>query len=186
MASFTHQLSESQIQWIKQQPMFFVATAPLQADGHINLSPKGLDSLRVIDNRTVAYLDITGSGNETSAHINENGRITFMWCSFGKKPKIFRAYGRGKVVLPGSERWQELIPQFTELPGARQLIVNHVYQTQTSCGFGVPVMEFIENRRTLTNWASSKGKDGVKEYQQEKNTQSLDGLPTHLSQCSSS
>ena len=180
MASFTTELSESQTQWIQQQPMYFVATAPLQADGHINLSPKGLDSLRVIDEKTIAYLDITGSGNETSAHIKQNGRVTFMWCSFDAKPKIFRVYGRGEVVLPHSSRWNELIPLFDELPGARQIIVNHLLKTQTSCGFGVPVMDFISNRSTLTDWAGNKGLAGVKEYQQKKNSESLDGLPTPL------
>jgi hypothetical protein len=103
-----------------------------------------------------------------------------MWCSFDDKPKIFRAYGRGEVVLTGTQRWKELIPQFNLLPGARQIIVNHIYQTQTSCGFGVPVMEFKENRNTLTDWASTKGEDGLREYQQQKNSKSLDGLPTHL------
>ena len=146
MASFTSHLSENQIAWIQQQPMYFVATAPLQADGHINLSPKGLDSFRVLDEKTVAYLDITGSGNETSAHIHENGRVTFMWCSFG----------------------------------ARQIIVNHISKTQTSCGFVGPVMEFKHNRDTLTDWASNQGKVGIQEYQQKKNVQSLDGLPTPL------
>ncbi len=181
MASFTTHLSENQISWIKQQPMYFVATAPLQADGHINLSPKGLDSFRVLDEKTVAYLDITGSGNETSAHICENGRVTFMWCSFTKKPKIFRIYGKGEVVLPDTERWQQLIPHFDKLPGARQIIVNHIAKTQTSCGFGVPVMEFKYNRDTLTDWASTKGEDGIQEYQQKKNSRSIDGLPTPLS-----
>lgn len=180
MASFSTQLSEAQIQWINQQPMFFVATAPLQADGHINLSPKGLNSLRVIDDKTIAYLDITGSGNETSAHIQENGRITMMWCSFAEKPKIFRAYGRGEVVLPNTDRWDELIPLFEKLPGARQIIVNHIYENQTSCGFGVPMMEFKQNRDTLTKWASDKGQGGVQEYQRKKNTYSLDDLPTPL------
>ncbi|MEM8967155.1 MAG: pyridoxamine 5'-phosphate oxidase family protein [Bacteroidota bacterium] len=180
MASFTSHLSENQIAWIQQQPMYFVATAPLQADGHINLSPKGLDSFRVLDEKTVAYLDITGSGNETSAHIHENGRVTFMWCSFGEKPKIFRIYGKGEIVLPETERWQQLISHFDELPGARQIIVNHISKTQTSCGFGVPVMEFKHNRDTLTDWASNQGKVGIQEYQQKKNVQSLDGLPTPL------
>ncbi|MGB3587498.1 MAG: pyridoxamine 5'-phosphate oxidase family protein [Tunicatimonas sp.] len=180
MASFTTHLSEKQIIWIKQQPMYFVATAPLQADGHINLSPKGLDSFRVLNEKTVAYLDITGSGNETSAHINENSRVTFMWCSFTEKPKIFRLYGRGEVVLPDTERWQQLIPHFHELPGARQIIVNHITKTQTSCGFGVPIMDFKHHRDTLTDWAVTKGEDGIQEYQQQKNTRSVDGLPTPL------
>nr|WKN37183.1 pyridoxamine 5'-phosphate oxidase family protein [Tunicatimonas sp. TK19036] len=180
MGSSALQLSDEQIHWVQQQPLFFVATAPLQADGHINVSPKGLDCLRVINPKTVAYLDLTGSGNETSAHIAENGRITFMWCSFDKKPKIFRTYGQGEVVLPGTDRWAELISLFPDFPGSRQIVINHIEQTKTSCGFGVPLMELQEERSTLTDWANKQGEEGIQEYQKKKNTLSLDGLPTHL------
>lgn len=180
MGSTASQLSEEQIQWIQQQPVFFVATAPLQANGHINVSPKGLDCLRVIDPQTVAYLDLTGSGNESSAHIAENGRITFMWCSFHNKPKIFRTYGQGEVVLPGTKLWEELIPLFSDFPGVRQIVINHINQTKTSCGFGVPLMDLQEERSTLTDWATKKGEEAVQEYQQKKNMVSMDGLLTHL------
>lgn len=180
MASFSKQLSEEQIHWIQQQPVFFVATAPQSKNAHINLSPKGLDSLRVIDGKTVAYLDLTGSGNETSAHIAENGRLTFMWCSFAEKPRILRTYGQGEVVLPGSDRWTELSASFPTLPGARQIVVNHIHQTQTSCGFGVPLMDYRGDRETLPDWAQSRGEEGLREYQLKKNVRSLDGLPTHL------
>lgn len=150
------------------------------ADGHVNLSPKGHDCLRIIDEHTVAYLDMTGSGNETSAHIAENGRITFMWCGFEGAPRILRLFGRGEVVLPDTERWQELAPLFDILPGARQIIVNHVYKVQTACGFAVPFMDYKEDRPTLKKLAESRDEDATREYQQQKNMQSLDGLPTPI------
>src|SRR5690606_38357983 len=118
--------------WIERQHVFFVATAPLAADGHVNVSPKGHDCLRVIDDATVAYLDLTGSGAETSAHIAENQRLTLMWCAFEGPARILRLYGRGEVVLPGSTRWEDLIGLFDLLPGARQIVVNHVERVQTS------------------------------------------------------
>lgn len=167
-------------EWIAKQHLFFVASAPLIADGHVNLSPKGHDCLRIIDEYTVAYLDLTGSGNETSAHIAENGRITFMWCGFEGAPRILRLFGRGEVVLPDTERWQELAPLFDILPGARQIIVNHVYKVQTACGFAVPFMDYKEDRPTLKKLAETRGKDATREYQQQKNMQSLDGLPTPI------
>ncbi|MEM9954888.1 MAG: pyridoxamine 5'-phosphate oxidase family protein [Chloroflexota bacterium] len=167
-------------QWIEQQHLFFVASAPLSAEGHVNLSPKGHDCLRILDDKTVAYLDMTGSGNETSAHIAENGRITLMWCAFEGAPRILRLYGRGEVVLPESERWQDLYPLFDPLEGARQIIVNHVDIVQTSCGYAVPFMDYKEERLTLKKYAENKGEDGMHAYRQEKNMQSLDGLRTPL------
>lgn len=167
-------------EWIANQHLFFVASAPLTADGHVNLSPKGHDCLRIIDEHTVAYLDLTGSGNETSAHIAENGRITFMWCGFEGAPRILRLFGRGEVVLPDTERWQELAPLFDILPGARQIIVNHVYKVQTACGFAVPFMDYKEDRPTLKKLAESRDEDATREYQQQKNMQSLDGLPAPI------
>ncbi|MBI1356959.1 MAG: pyridoxamine 5'-phosphate oxidase family protein [Acidobacteria bacterium] len=167
-------------EWIAAQKLFFVASAPLGAEGHVNVSPKGHDCLRVLDERTVAYLDLTGSGNETSAHIAENGRITLMWCAFEGPPRILRLYGRGEVVLPGSQRWAELSPLFEMLPGARQIVVNHVERVQTSCGFAVPLLEYREERPTLQRFALSKGEDGMVEYRREKNQASIDGLPTPL------
>lgn len=166
--------------WIDEQKIFFVASAPLTADGHVNLSPKGHDCLRVIDEHTVAYLDMTGSGNETSAHIAENGRITLMWCAFEGAPRIFRLYGRGEVVLPDTERWAELSPLFDMLPGARQIIVNHVQRVQTSCGFAVPFMDYKEERLALKKYAETKGEDGMVDYRREKNVESIDGIPTPL------
>lgn len=157
--------------------MFFVGTAPLSAAGHVNLSPKGLDSFRVLSPSRVAYLDLTGSGNETAAHLHENGRITFMFCSFGKAPMILRLYGRGWVVQPGDEAWEELAGHFPPHPGVRQIVAAEVAFVQTSCGYGVPRMEVLGQRDTLTRWVESKGEEGLKTYRATKNARSLDGLP---------
>jgi hypothetical protein len=166
--------------FIAAQPMFFVATAPLDALGHVNLSPKGLDSFRVLSPLQVAYLDLTGSGNETSAHVLENGRITFMFCAFGGPPRILRLYGKGRIVLPGAAGWDELQPLFPTLPGIRQVIVAEITRVQTSCGFGVPLMHYEGQRDTLIRWAEAKGEDGLVTYRHEKNRASIDGLPTTL------
>jgi hypothetical protein len=162
--------------FIAEQPLFFVASAPLSADGHVNLSPKGLDCLRVLGPRRVAYLDLTGSGNETAAHVTENGRVTLMFCAFAGRPQVLRLYGRGTVALPGSPAWDELRPRFPDLPGARHLICVDVERVQTSCGFAVPLMECVGQRDTLLKWAESKGEEGVAEYRREKNARSIDGL----------
>lgn len=166
--------------FIQAQPLFFVGTAPLAADGHVNLSPKGLDSLRVLGSRRVAYLDLTGSGNETSAHLAQNGRITVMFCAFQGPPNIVRLYGRGATVLPGDAAWDELRPLFPDHPGARQIITVDVHRVQTSCGFAVPRMELVGDRDTLQRWARNKGEARLAEYRQEKNARSIDGLPAPL------
>ena len=177
--SYPH-LTDEFMDWIRQQPLYFVATAPLQSDGHVNVSPKGLDSLRVLGPTQVAYLDLTGSGNETSAHIAENGRITLMWCAVAGAPRILRIYGQGEVVLPNTDRWRELVPHFTLLPGARQIIVVRAERVVTSCGFGVPLLSYEGERDMLTRWAEKKGPDGLDSYQQQKNQRSIDGLITPL------
>lgn len=164
--------------FIQEQHMFFVATAPLSKDGRVNLSPKGLDCFRVLDDHTVAYMDIIGSGNETSAHTLENGRITFMFCSFGDTPNILRLYGKGHAVLPGTKEWESLVAHFTVYPSTRQLIVADIDLVQTSCGFGVPMYAFTGDRDIHFNWAEKKGAAGLHEYIQEKNSTSVDGLPT--------
>ena len=166
--------------FIADQQMFFVASAPLTATGHINVSPKGLDSFRVLSDRRVAYLDLTGSGNETSAHLIENGRITLMFCAFQGSPMILRLYGTGQVVLPDTPAWAELISWFTPLPGARQIVVADIERVQTSCGFGVPLYDTVDQRRMLLDWASKKGQEGLKEYHMQKNMVSVDGLPTPI------
>jgi hypothetical protein len=167
-------------QFIEAQQVFFVATAPLARDGHVNLSPKGLDCLRVLSETSVAYLDLTGSGNETSAHVEENGRITLMFCAFDGAPSILRLYGQGRTVLPGTARWDELVGQFPDYPGARQIIEADVDRAMTSCGFGVPLFDFRGHRDTLARWAETKGSAALAQYRREKNGRSIDGLPTAL------
>jgi hypothetical protein len=180
MAKLYPALTPELIDLIQAQAMFFVATAPRSDEGHINLSPKGLDTFRVLSPERVAYLDLTGSGNETSAHIAENGRITFMFCTFDGAPKILRIYGRGTTVLPSSAEWNEVVSQFSPQTGVRQIIVADVLTVQTSCGFGVPLYTLERQRDTLTRWAESKG-ETLEAYRREKNSLSLDGLPTPLS-----
>ena len=178
MAKFFPRLDENIRAFIGEQKVFFTATAP--EDGRINLSPKGMDTFRCIDDRTVAYLDLTGSGNETAAHLAENGRLTVMFCSFGEKPLILRLYGRGRVVRPGEGEWDSLRGHFPALPGERQIIVLEVESGQTSCGFAVPVYELKGERQMLVEWTLNKGEDGIREYRREKNRVSIDGLPTYL------
>lgn len=166
--------------FISAQPMFFVATAPLSPNGHVNLAPKGLDSFRILSPNQVAYLDLTGSGNETSAHLRDNGRITFMFCAFQEPPCILRLYGRGEVVLSGSSEWDALYTQFPPIPGARQIITAKIDRVQTSCGSGVPLMGLIDQRETIIKWAKKKGESGLQAYWQQKNLVSIDGLPTPI------
>lgn len=169
--------------WMSKQHVFFVATAPLSGDGHVNLSPKGYDALRIIDDKTVCYMDMSGSGNETSAHLaeNGNGRITFMFCAFEGGPRILRLYGQGEVILPDNLKWNTYMSTYfknEKLPGTRQIIVNHVDRVQTSCGYGVPFMDFKEDRNTLSNFFEKKGEEGSEEYMRSKNRASIDELPT--------
>lgn len=174
MAKFYSQLDDRLCKFIGQQQLFFTATAPI--DGRINLSPKGIDTFRCLDFDRVGYLDLTGSGNETAAHLQQNGRMTIMFCSFTEKPLILRIYGTGEVVRPDTDRWDNLIDKFTDVPGKRQLILLKVESVQTSCGYGVPIYELQEERSTLIDWAIDKGSDGVRAYQLQKNHTSIDGL----------
>ena len=180
MAKFYTHLDEGLRRFVGEQKVFFTATAP--AEGRINLSPKGMDTFRCLDERTAAYLDLTGSGNEAAAHLAENGRMTIMFCSFSAQPLILRLYGRGRVVRPGDAEWARLRPRFPELPGERQIVVLEVESAQTSCGFAVPVYELKEERQRLVEWTLAKGEEGVREYRREKNRVSIDGLPTYLEQ----
>lgn len=166
--------------FIRAQPLFFVATAPLDQGMHVNLSPKGLDTFRVLSPTRVGYLDLTGSGNETAAHVLENGRITFMFCAFEGPPKILRLYGRGQVVTPVDSRWREVSTRFDLPHGARQIIVADLDRVQTSCGFGVPLMRPEVQRDALGRWAAAKGEEGLRAYHREKNARSIDGLRTPL------
>lgn len=156
--------------------MFFVGTAP-STSGRVNLSPKGLDSFRVLSDTRVAYLDITGSGAETIAHLRDNGRITFMFCAFDGPPNILRLFGSGTVHLPGSASFEELRPIFPERRAVRSIISADLERVQDSCGFGVPKMEFIEDRTPLDTWASNRTDEDVAHYWIEKNSFSIDGLP---------
>lgn len=164
--------------FITAQPIFFVASAPLAGDGRVNLSPKGLDSFRVVDDRTVMYLDLTGSGNETAAHVSENARLTLMFCAFQGSPKILRAYCRARIVTRLSPEWPELLARFPPHPGIRQIVVGDVLAVQTSCGFGVPLMTLEEPRTQLPRWAESKGEAQLVEYRRTRNAVSIDGLPS--------
>lgn len=164
-------------EFIARQQLFFVATAPLAADGHVNLSPKGLDTFRILGPTTVAYLDLTGSGVETIAHLRENGRLTVMFCAFEGRPRIVRVQGRGRVVTPDDAEWAEVSAAFPLMTGVRSVIVLEADRISDSCGYGVPLYEFAGHRKQLTDWADKKGPDGVKEYQAAKNRESIDGLP---------
>lgn len=164
--------------FIQKQHLFFVSTAPLAADGRINISPKGLDTFRVLSENKVAYLDLVGSGNETSAHTLENGRITFMFCAFEGPPNILRLYGKGRTVLPGTAEWDLLASHFEVYPNIRQIILGDIDLVGTSCGFGVPLYEHQGERQTMFDLAAKLGAEGLSAYVQEKNLKSLDGLPT--------
>ena len=163
--------------WIEKQPMYFNASAPLSNQGHINLSPRGLDSLRIVDPNQIAILDLTGSGNETACHLTENGRMTVMFCAFEGEPQILRLYGEGEVIAPGDRAWPDLRGLFADdIPGVRQIFRLLVTRVQTSCGYGVPLMEFLAQRERLVDWAAEKGEEGIQQYQKEKNCTSIDGL----------
>lgn len=163
--------------WMADQPVYFVATAPLAADGHVNVSPKGDDTFRVLSPSEVAYLDLTGSGAETIAHTRENGRLTIMFCSFDAKPLILRLYGHGVAVLPGDPAWDELAPRFPERAGARAIVRLAVDRVQTSCGYAVPRMDLVAPRTRLDEWARDKTDDELAAYRAAKNGASIDGLP---------
>jgi len=170
-------IDEAATRFIQAQHMFFVATAPLDRYGHINLSPKGLDSFRILGPSTVAYLDLTGSGVETIAHLKENGRVVLMFCAFQGTPNILRLYGRGRAVEPQDHQFQELAAKFPSYDGTRSVVVVEVTRVSDSCGYSVPRMKYEGERSQLTDWAHRKGPDGLEAYRQEKNRESIDGLP---------
>ncbi|MEO5819739.1 MAG: pyridoxamine 5'-phosphate oxidase family protein [Vicinamibacteraceae bacterium] len=179
MGKVLPQVTDGLRAFIERQHLFFVATAPL-AGGHVNLSPKGMDSFRVLGPTTVAYLDNVGSGNETAAHLLDNGRITLMFCAFEGSPLILRLYGTGRAVLPTDGEWAELSARFPTRPGVRQIIVAELTRVQTSCGEAVPFLGYVGERDQLVQWAVAKGADGLQAYQRDKNVRSIDGLPTPL------
>ena len=177
MAKFFTKLSAAHRQFIARQKIFFVASAPAQ--GRVNLSPKGMDTFRVFSATRVGYLDFTGSGNETAAHLVENGRLTFMLCSFEKSPLIFRIYGRGRAVHPRDSEWKKLRAHFgPPLPGERQLIVADIESIQTSCGFAVPYFAYQGERNTPIEYSTKIGPAAIAACHAGKNARSIDGLPT--------
>ncbi len=178
MAQMYTELSERHQQFIAAQKLFFVATAT--ADSRINLSPKGMDSMRVLDANRVAWLNVTGSGNETAAHIPVDPRMTLMFCAFDGAPLILRLYGKARVVHQKDADWPSLYSRFKPLPGARQIFDLAVSHVQTSCGMGVPLMNYRGERGSLEAWAEKKGEAGVRDYWAQKNQASIDGLPTQI------
>jgi len=180
MGKFSDAISEAHRAFIKEQHMYFVGSAPLSADGRVNLSPKGLDSFMVFSSNQVGYMDLISSGNETSAHTLENGRITIMFCSYTKKPQILRLYGKGRAILKDDDDWSEYANHFEIYPSTRQIIVADIDLVQTSCGFGVPMYDFVGHRDIHFEWAEKKGEEGLVEYVAKKNLISLDGLDTDL------
>jgi hypothetical protein len=177
MAKVYPEIDATLAAWIRSQHLFFVATAPLAGDGHVNCSPKGLDAFAMLGPTTVAYLDLTGSGAETIAHVRENGRIVIMFCAFEGAPKIVRLHGTGTVVEPHMAEFAELIRAFPDRPGVRSIIKIAVSRVSDSCGFGVPRYDYVGERDALIRWSDSKGSEGIAAYQQRNNAQSLDGLP---------
>jgi hypothetical protein len=175
MGKFYEEITEPLRQFIENQHVFFVATAAPAS--RINLSPKGLDTLRILDSTTVAYLDLTGSGNETAAHLRADGRMTMMFCAFDGKPTILRLYGVGEIVGLDSPRGIQLADLFREFPGARQFVLLQVSSLMTSCGFGIPIMDYRGDRDMLPEWATKKGEEALVEYRRTKNAVSIDGLP---------
>ncbi len=178
MATQYSEISDRLISFINNQHIFFVATAT--ADGHINLSPKGMDSLKVINKNRVIWLNVTGSGNETAAHVQQLSRMTIMFTSFEGAPLILRLYGNAKVIHQGDAEWDKLYALLKLLPGARQIFDVGIDLVQTSCGMAVPYMDYVEDRELLNEWATKKGDDKIRQYWQDKNRLSIDGLETHI------
>jgi hypothetical protein len=168
--------------WIEMQHVFFVATAPNSAEGHINCSPKGGDSFRVIGPLEVAYQDYTGSGAETAAHLRENGRIVVMFCAFDGNPEVVRLHGRGETIVPGDPRYAGLATLFPAKIGTRAIVHIELDRVSTSCGFAVPLLGYRADRDTLARWAAAKGEAGLAEYRAQKNARSIDGLPALATQ----
>lgn len=180
MGKLHDSISAAHRAFIEKQHIFFVGTAPLSAEGRVNLSPKGLDCFRVFSENEVGYMDLISSGNETSAHTLENGRITLMFCSFEGNPNILRLYGKGRTILHGSAEWDKWSQHFRIYPSTRQLIIADIDLVQTSCGFGVPLFEYRGEREIHFEWAEKKGTEGLQQYKRDNNLRSLDGLPTVL------
>ncbi len=174
-------LTQAHRDFIAKQHIFFTASAAPQ--GRVNLSPKGLGGFRVLDENTVCYLDLTGSGNETAAHNKADGRLTIMFCAFEGPPLILRLYGRSRIIRRGTPDYARLLQDKfdnEETIGARQIVALDIELVQTSCGYGVPHYEYQKERPALINWAENKGEDGLEDYRRQKNVRSIDGLPTGM------
>ncbi|ULA61878.1 MAG: PutativePNPOx domain-containing protein [Nitrospira sp.] len=178
MAQRYKEISKTHIEFITQQKVFFIGTAT--AESRVNVSPKGMDSFRVLGATRVVWLNVTGSGNESSAHVQQDSRMTIMFCAFEGQPLILRLYGRAKVVHKGDSEWPELCVLFPPLPGARQIFDVTIDLVQTSCGMAVPYLSYVGDRKLLNEWADRKGEEGLSRYRAEKNQVSLDGIPTHI------
>jgi hypothetical protein len=170
-------IDDSVRKFIEAQPLFFAGTAPLDSEGHINISPKGLDTLRVLGPRSIAYLDLTGSGIETVSHLKENGRIVLMFCAFQGPPKILRVHGRGTVVEPEQTEFPDIAVHFPEYEGTRAIVLVEVTRICDSCGFGVPLLQYKGERTQLSAWAHKLGSEGLKSYRQQMNHESIDRIP---------
>ena len=172
------ELTDKLTDFVKQQKLFFVGTAT--ETSRINISPKGMDSLRVLNPNRLIWLNLTGSGNETAAHVQQHDRMTIMFCAFEGNPMILRIYGHARVVHLSDQEWENLYRLFKPLPGARQIFDLNIDLVQTSCGMGVPYFDFVAERGQLDEWAIKKGEDGIVQYWEQKNQYSLDGAPTHI------
>ncbi|WP_159021674.1 pyridoxamine 5'-phosphate oxidase family protein [Formosa sp. L2A11] len=178
MGKKTDHIAPHIAEFIKNQHLFFVGTAA--NEGRVNLSPKGTDSFRVINKNKIIWLNLTGSGNETAAHLLQNNRMTIMFCAFEGKPLILRLYGNATIFHPRDKAFKTYSAHFPKAVGSRQIIEMDVDLVQTSCGFGVPFMNYKEERSTLDEWAEQKGQDGIKQYWKDKNTKSIDGFETEI------
>jgi len=178
LSKFYTDLNAKLCDFIEDQKIFFVATAG--KEGRVNLSPKGMDSLRILNSNQLLWLSLTGSGNETAAHLLEIPRMTLMFCSFEGSPLILRVYGKARAIHPRDKEWAEHISRFPEFPGSRQIFILDVESAQTSCGFAVPNYQYQEDRGELVNWSEKIGEEGVKNYWKEKNQISIDGKPTEI------
>ena len=180
MAKQYSELSDKLIAFIQEQALFFVGTA--DREGRVNISPKGMNTFHILSPQRVAWLNLTGSGNETAAHVRSQPRMTLMFCSFAEQPLILRLYGQSRVLHANDPHWESLRALFPPYTGARQVFEMNVELVQTSCGFAVPFYELKGERQTLIHWADKQGRDGVEQYWQQKNTVSLDGNPTGIAE----
>ncbi|OUS27079.1 pyridoxamine 5'-phosphate oxidase [Gammaproteobacteria bacterium 45_16_T64] len=178
MATQYPEISDKLQSFIEDQKIFFVGTAT--ADSRVNISPKGMDSFRILGKNRIAWLNITGSGNETAAHVQENDRMTIMFAAFEGKPMILRLYGHAKAIHRNDAEWEELYANFPDMVSARQIFDLSVDLVQVSCGMAVPFFDFSEDRNQLRDWADKQGEDGIKQYWEKKNQTSIDGIPTHI------